>query len=129
MAMTDTAEYWHDVKAHRPQNDFYHAKGLDCNHRHHVETEYLADVTCHACLRILKDDPNRVEMKDGNAPKYYYLTKAGAKRARKHDAFVEKHGKCSCGCNWVVRTNKSNGAEFLGCSNYPKCKGTKSINA
>ena len=31
-----------------------------------------------------------------------------------------------CGARMVVRTSKT-GNKFLGCSNYPKCKGIKNI--
>lgn len=38
-----------------------------------------------------------------------------------------KYGLCSCGNQWIIRINKANKKEFLGCSNYPKCKNTKSL--
>lgn len=32
-----------------------------------------------------------------------------------------------CGAKMIIRKNKQNGNSFYGCSNYPKCKGIKSI--
>lgn len=37
-------------------------------------------------------------------------------------------GKCpACGSRMVLRTNRSSGADFLGCSRYPKCRGTRRL--
>lgn len=49
-----------------------------------------------------------------------------------HHAKVAKvakveHGLCTCGMPFVVRTNRKNGNEFLGCSGYPNCKETKPL--
>lgn len=32
-----------------------------------------------------------------------------------------------CGAKMIIRRNKKDGSSFYGCSNYPKCKGIKSI--
>ena len=66
-------------------------------------------------------------LKEGPAPETFYMSKRGAKQFKKAKAFNELHGKCSCGCPWTIRKNRSSNQEFLGCSNYPKCKNTKSI--
>ena len=34
-----------------------------------------------------------------------------------------------CGADMVVRTNKQNGHTFLGCSDWPKCEHTISVEA
>lgn len=34
-----------------------------------------------------------------------------------------------CGAPMVLRTNKSNGQQFYGCSKFPKCKGVKQVNS
>lgn len=34
---------------------------------------------------------------------------------------------CGAGSNLVVRTNKSNGSQFLGCANWPECEYTEDI--
>lgn len=41
-------------------------------------------------------------------------------RRKKHP-----HGTCTCGGFFVIRTNRKDGNQFLGCSNYPRCKTTK----
>lgn len=30
--------------------------------------------------------------------------------------------KCSCGGEYVMRTNRKTGVQFLGCSKFPDCK-------
>ena len=128
MAMTDTAEYWDDVKRSRySKNHFYHGIGVDCGHRHNHETKYVDDVECKACKRILATSEKPESMVDGSAPKYYYMTKNAAKAARKADALREQRGKCDCGGHWVERMNKATQKPFLGCQHYPRCKNTKSI--
>lgn len=32
-----------------------------------------------------------------------------------------------CGARMVLRTRRSDGERFWGCSNYPECKGTRQI--
>jgi ssDNA-binding Zn-finger/Zn-ribbon topoisomerase 1 len=32
-----------------------------------------------------------------------------------------------CGAEMIVRTNRENGSQFLGCTSYPKCKRTEEI--
>jgi len=34
---------------------------------------------------------------------------------------------CHCGCLLLIRTNKTSGDEFWGCSNYPDCTTTMRI--
>jgi len=42
--------------------------------------------------------------------------------------FDKIYGKCSCGNTWILRKNNNTNIDFLGCSNYPKCKNTKNIS-
>ncbi len=44
----------------------------------------------------------------------------------KREVAVAKVTTCKCGAPMVRRKNK-HGVEFLGCSNYPKCRNTKSL--
>jgi hypothetical protein len=37
------------------------------------------------------------------------------------------YGACTCGGIFVKRTNRSDGGEFLGCSNFPTCRKTKQL--
>lgn len=123
--MTDTAEYWQDVKTHREPNSFYHAKGVNCGHKHNIDTIYRDDVTCYACLNIIEID--NITMKEGKAPPTYYMTASARKRYNENKAFDAIHGTCSCGGRWTVRVNRLSKSSFLGCTNYPKCKKSKSI--
>ncbi len=44
----------------------------------------------------------------------------------KDGAEVDK-GCIECGAKMVIRSRGSDGAKFLGCSNYPTCKHTEPI--
>lgn len=132
MSLSDTAEYWQDVKSYRGYfpNGFRHAKGLNCGHNHNVETEYFKDVDCHSCKKII--NKNRPEnLLDGDAPEFYYLSKTYAKKMRRakkeREEFNNENGICECGSDWKIRFNRIKNQHFLGCSDYPKCKKTKSI--
>lgn len=126
MSLPDSAEYWWDVKRNRSSgpNTFFHAKGLDCGHNHNVETAYIDDVTCYACKKIIAENPPD-NMKPGPAPEAYYLRGKDRTRYFARKAFIEQHGHCSCGYDWAIRTNSKDRTQFLGCSNYPKCRKTK----
>ena len=60
------------------------------------------------------------------------MTKSAGKKYRKlikaQQEFEELHGKCSCGNHWVIRVNSTTKLKFLGCSDYPNCKRTKTLN-
>lgn len=128
MSLPDSAEYW--WKNPRIPNNLRHAKGVDCGHNHNCETEYIKDVECKACKKIISEK-RPTHLFDGDAPKYYYYSKTYAKKMRKADKereeFNTKYGVCNCGCDWAIRTNKKDKTKFLGCSNFPTCKKTKSI--
>lgn len=111
MSLPDSAEYWWDVKSRRTKYTFTHIKGVACGHHHLAETDVVSHIDCRACKKILAELP---EIKEALEKKY-------EKRAF-------PNGKCSCGHAFIKRTNKVNGEQFLGCSNYPKCKNTKSIS-
>lgn len=126
MSLPDSAEYWQDVKRNYPYTgkQFYHIPGADCGHRHLHEAKKLGNINCFACLELIKNGYDH-GLEEGT-----YLTRSERKHQaaiNKRNEFNEKYGKCSCGCEWVIRKNKSTGQEFLGCNNYPKCKNTKPI--
>lgn len=56
--MTDTAEYWNDIKDHfrnrSSKRVFIHYKGLNCGHFHVKETIKMKDVDCYACKELIK---------------------------------------------------------------------------
>ncbi len=35
---------------------------------------------------------------------------------------------CACGGEWVERARRSDGATFLGCSRFPACRATRSLD-
>jgi hypothetical protein len=57
MALTDTTEYWWDVKRNHPYTgpDYSHIPGYDCGHRHLYEAKKLGDVNCKSCLEAIKN--------------------------------------------------------------------------
>lgn len=40
---------------------------------------------------------------------------------------VPVHGSCSCGGIFIIRTNRRDGNQFLGCSKFPRCNQTKEL--
>ena len=130
MALTDTAEYWQDVKKNYPYvgPNFHHIPNADCGHRHLFEAKRLGNVNCYACLELIKNGYAH-GLEEGE-----YMTKGEKKRKNAKDRVKQKiletekqYGKCVCSGRWVTRQNKSTQESFLGCSNYPKCKCTKKI--
>ena len=115
MALSDTAEYWFDVKSRRAYNGpkFIHLKGMECGHYHVAESNKLIDVDCHVCVRKINETPELKQRLEQSI------------KSREEHKF--RFGKCECGSPMCERTNKKTGEKFLGCLQYPKCKNTKSI--
>lgn len=121
MSLSDTAEYLQDVKAKSsriPQVTFVHIANANCGHyKPHTgntkTSKYIGDINCYACKAILA--------KKGNV---FGLIAGRENKSTQHHA---SKIKCSCGAEMVMRRNKSTGEKFYGCSQYPKCKKTKSI--
>lgn len=58
MSLSDTAEYWQDVKKYRENKKvFIHIKNIDCGHYHVIESKNLEDIDCYACKKIIENDP------------------------------------------------------------------------
>ena len=124
--MTDTAEYWADVKSHKPYEgrQFYHIPGADCGHTHYHEAKKLGNVNCFSCLALIEQGYEH-KLEEG-----IHLTRSERKwmdEEAKRIQFNKKYGKCTCGSAWSVRYNKATKQQFLGCSAYPKCKKSKSL--
>lgn len=125
--MSDTAEYWHDVKnrvSRSPKIHMVHFRNSPCGHINHITrntdtSEYLCDITCYTCVRLLKDNGNIYSLKEGVSPR-----KQSEIDKEKH---YFRHGKCDCGHAMKLRSNSKTKEQFLGCSNYPTCKKNKSI--
>lgn len=113
MSLPDSAEYWWDVKGYnsKPKHVFYHIKGVECGHYHVFETDEVLTIDCRACKKILSERPDlKKELED-----------AMEKR-------LSPYGKCSCGGTFRIRKNHSTKELFAGCSNYPKCRKSKSLS-
>jgi hypothetical protein len=70
MSLPDTVEYWWDVKKHfsNPKRVFTHAPGLECGHFHVSESKELDEIDCHACKKLIEQDPilkQRLEQNNG----------------------------------------------------------------
>jgi hypothetical protein len=132
MCLSDTAEYWSDIKSIKcPYNgkQFRHHPNYDCSHIKPITgntdtTPYTDDINCFECIEAIKNG-NTEGLISGKASETYYLSHSERKKYNKRKRFVEQHGICSCGRNWTIRKNKNTGEEFLGCISYPICKKTK----
>lgn len=70
MALSDTAEYWQDVKSRRNKHIFTHIKGVECGHFHAAHSNELNDIDCYACKKLIEADEalkKRLEANNGNA--------------------------------------------------------------
>ena len=111
MALTDTAEYWQDVK--RPSNKrvFVHIKGADCGHYHVAESDELNSIDCFACLKLVKADEilkNRLEQNNGKR-KRRYEAKRKRKKGYKLDSIIKfgKYKGQNKSIEWIIRNDKS----------------------
>jgi len=124
MSMTDTAEYWADVKRNYPYvgPDYYHIPNIDCGHRHLYEAKRLGDVNCRSCLKLIEEGLSH------NLPEGKTISKYERKRLNAIKQLELKFGRCSkCGSLMTERVNKTTKEKFLGCTNYPNCKTTKTL--
>ena len=125
MALSDMAEaWWREPRMPYMGRDFIHIIDSTCGHINpqtgNTDTsEYLNDINCFACLKLIE--------KNGNI----YNLKEGISKRQQSAIDKEKHrfrfGKCECGSPMCVRLNKISGIKFLGCLQYPKCKKTKTL--
>lgn len=131
MSLSDTAEYWRDVKSRRFKRVFTHIPEIDCGHFHVNESSDIDCIDCYACKEILKKDEILQALLEVAQEKVEAKQKIKAEQKQKHHkerlAKSAKHGLCTCGFPFEKRLNAQTKKSFLGCKNYPKCKNTKSI--
>jgi ribosomal protein S27E len=71
MSLSDTAEYWQDVKKPSNKYVFTHIKGKDCGHFHVSESNELNEIDCHACKKIIEADQElKDQLKQNNGKRY-----------------------------------------------------------
>ena len=56
MSLSDTAEYWWDIKKPNNKRVFVHVKGLTCGHFHVIESNEYNEIDCHACKKLINQD-------------------------------------------------------------------------
>jgi hypothetical protein len=123
MALSDTAEYWWwGPKMPYMGKQYIHIPNSTCGHikpetGNTDVSEYLNDVNCFACLKLLEQNGNIYGLKEGTSKREQSKIDKEKHRFR--------YGKCECGSPMTVRKNSKTGEGFLGCVNYPKCKKTK----
>jgi len=131
--MSDTAEYWWDIKDHHVYMGptFRHHPVHRCSHYNPhsgnvLTTPYIEDINCYECKEWIKNNGTD-GLLEGKASPDFYMTKTAGKKWRKDQEEIKRIGRCPCGSRWVERTNKATGERFFGCLRYPKCKNTKPI--
>ena len=118
MSMSDTAEYWSDVKSRpysKPKKVFTHLKSLECGHFHVISSKKIGQVDCYACLALIESTPSLKLRMDQNK-----------KSVELRNQKVQKI-TCTCGKRMVIRENKISKVKFLGCSGFPSCTQTKAL--
>jgi len=116
--MSDSAEYWHDVKSHKGnlRHVFTHIKGIPCGHYHIEETKEFRHIDCKSCQKIVAEMGN-----------IFNLDMRTHKEYKEEEKKKKEENKCSCGSQMKIRTNSKTDEKFLGCQRYPKCKNTKPL--
>jgi hypothetical protein len=82
-----------------------------------------------------KGHPLRAALKNWDRFRWFVVRdwQGGAEIAHKKlppsiEAAPVDHGRCPCGGRMVKRVNRAKGNFFLGCSKYPKCKNTQTLD-
>ncbi len=125
MSLSDMAEYWwREPRMPYMGRHFVHIPDSSCGHINpntgNTDTsEYLNDITCFACLKLIEENGNIYDLKEGISKR-----QQSAIDKEKHKF---RFGKCECGSPMRERVNSKTGEKFLGCIRYPACKKTKSI--
>lgn len=131
MCLSDTAEYWSDVKNRKPYNgpDYYHIPNYDCGHKHYFEAKFIDEVNCSECKKALieglKHNLKSVEQHKAHDANLELQRKNNAKHKWKQK--YPNSPICECGFPMLERTNKNKGTKFYGCSQFPNCTNTQSI--
>ena len=115
--------WWKEPRKPYSGRDFIHIPNSECGHikretRNTDTSEYINDINCFACLKLIEQNGNIYQLKEGVSKRQ--------QSAIDRDKHRFRFGKCSCGRPMCERKNSKTGEVFLGCSNYPKCKLTKS---
>jgi hypothetical protein len=126
MTLSDTAEYWQDVKRPYSGPDYYHVPGFPCGHKHLFEAKYIDEVNCRACKKAIAAGLEHT-LKSAEQHKIDDANKAQAKLLNRIKDAKKRHPNnplCSCGFPMIERKNRSTGQQFKGCYNFPECKNT-----
>lgn len=127
MSISDTAEYWHDVK--RKTNNrlpYVHVKDYDCGHFHVIDSRNLFEVDCPACRRHIDNCLELVSAE--KQQKHDYEQNKINKAKKKWKQSYPSNPECpKCGFVMIKRINHKSGLKFFGCCQYPKCDSTMKI--
>lgn len=134
MSLPDTAEYWNDVKKrHNSYRGklFYHHPTYQCSHINVVtgniqRIPYKNGINCFECLKAIEEG-NLEGIKANEIPPTYFMSKKERKVYNEQQKTNKTFGKCDCGEEFHIKVNRTNLKLFLGCSTFPKCRKTKSI--
>lgn len=79
-------------------------------------------------LVVLESETERPVMKEKRTNRIKTWPKNLKKKIRNISSRKDEVDFCdNCGSIMVIRTNKQDGNKFLGCTSYPSCKNTESI--
>lgn len=95
-------------KNNKKNTIYVHHPSYSCSHKkpgNMRTSQFIEDISCRECLRVIKSG----------------LASAGRRSENKLRVTTDKV-RCECGAAMVKRVNKVTGQEFLGCSDFPKCR-------
>ena len=114
MALSDTAEYWNDVKKQKLYEGykcFTHLKNIDCGHNHKIESDEYDDIDCYACKKIIDTDvelKNRLISNNGKRQKKAY-NKRKKKKGYKLKSIIKfgKYKGHQKTIQWIIKNDTS----------------------
>jgi len=130
--MSDTAEYWFDIKNRHVYTgpDYYHIPDFDCGHKHWFEAKFIDEVNCNSCKKALQDglEHNLKSVEDHKRHDANKLLQRANNIKNKWKQKYPNNPDCpSCGFVMIEKVNKSNGNKFWGCCQFPNCKKTLNL--
>lgn len=125
MCLSDTAEYWNDIKSSSNRYHPTHASVARCHLSNGTVSNNPDDVDCWYCKKLMTDEVKAEMLKKHENN----LRNRARSEKHKQEKKAKKLGQgiCTCGKAMIKRQNSKDKTYFKGCTNYPICKHTEPI--
>lgn len=128
MALSDTAEYWNDIRNSSNRYHPTHASVNTCHLQGGTISNVPDQIDCYYCKKLMTAESLETMAKLETNHLRNRETAARQKRSKIKKKWLNKYPHnqvCVCGFPMLERTNTKDGSNFLGCCQYPKCKHTQ----